>query len=70
MASPGACVLVCNARLIRSRAVPSTMDCSAISRTRCTCLVIPTSVPVVSSAAAADSVSGGSIFGVRPYNAM
>eukprot|EP00974_Lingulodinium_polyedra_P128136 11204859-Lingulodinium_polyedra.AAC.1 len=46
------------------------MDCSAISRTRCTCLVIPTSVPVVSSAAAADSVSGGSIFGVRPYNAM
>eukprot|EP00974_Lingulodinium_polyedra_P125298 11193990-Lingulodinium_polyedra.AAC.1 len=30
------------------------MDCSAISRTLCTCLVIPTSVPVVSSAAAAD----------------
>eukprot|EP00974_Lingulodinium_polyedra_P013784 1336320-Lingulodinium_polyedra.AAC.1 len=50
---------------MRARAVPSIIDWRANYLTRCTCLVRPTSVPVLSSAAAPDSDNDGSIFGVR-----
>eukprot|EP00974_Lingulodinium_polyedra_P055123 5301371-Lingulodinium_polyedra.AAC.1 len=46
------------------------LDCGAIERTPCTCLVIPAGVPLVSSAADADRVSDESMFGASLYNAM